>query len=286
MKQTIERVTPRIAREWMKLNVGNRPLRVGHVEMFHAMFGRGEFVTSIQGIAFDEDGNLMDGQHRLTAISLLPDGWEGRIVVWRDVSRDTVFPVLDTVSSPRSIADVLRIGRDLSEVGSFLGMLLANGRTGRTPQFVDPIVAWLMPEFNELMEFCPTRKRTWSSAPVRAAAILAMKTSRDRDYIKLVYQALVRRDFSSMSPVVKALANAEIDGRIGSKSTPDLFARCVKVFDPRNANLKKVQVADAAPVLEWARSVVERGLVPPPPPPAKKVRVAARDGALRAVAGA
>lgn len=58
-----------MAEEWLSTaNVKNRKLRVRTVDAFAADMRRGKWHTTHQGIAFDEAGNLLDGQHRLAAI--------------------------------------------------------------------------------------------------------------------------------------------------------------------------------------------------------------------------
>jgi hypothetical protein len=65
---TIEHVTPEIAAEWLKKNVGNRPLNIAAVKRLARALTAGEYVLTHQGIAFDASGMLIDGQHRLHAV--------------------------------------------------------------------------------------------------------------------------------------------------------------------------------------------------------------------------
>lgn len=66
---TIEHVTPEIATEWLKKNVGNRPLNLAMVKRLSRALAAGEYVFTHQGVAFDTNGMLIDGQHRLHAIT-------------------------------------------------------------------------------------------------------------------------------------------------------------------------------------------------------------------------
>lgn len=69
MTTTVETISPEIANEYLKLNKHtNRPLNKRHVDTLVREMQRGNFLHTHQGIAFDEDGDLFDGQHRLTAI--------------------------------------------------------------------------------------------------------------------------------------------------------------------------------------------------------------------------
>lgn len=65
---TIELVTPDMAKEWMKSNTSNRPLSQATVKRFIGAMQRGEWMLNGEAICFDIKGNLVNGQHRLTAI--------------------------------------------------------------------------------------------------------------------------------------------------------------------------------------------------------------------------
>jgi hypothetical protein len=62
-------VTPGIADEWLKKNnPKNRSIGRNHVARLTADMKAGRWHLTHQGIAFDADGQLVDGQHRLTAV--------------------------------------------------------------------------------------------------------------------------------------------------------------------------------------------------------------------------
>lgn len=62
-------VTPQMAKKWLEKNTNNiRPTIASNVETFMRLLREGTFKITHQGIAFDEKGVLVDGQHRLTAI--------------------------------------------------------------------------------------------------------------------------------------------------------------------------------------------------------------------------
>lgn len=70
MKTTLETMTPTRARELLARNEGNRALRGSHVDYFVEQIKSGNWQVTHQGIAIAKDGRLLDGQHRLMAISL------------------------------------------------------------------------------------------------------------------------------------------------------------------------------------------------------------------------
>jgi len=64
-----EFVTPEMAKDWQSRGVEReRKIRHHRVESLKADMNAGRFVPSPNGLAFDSDGNRIDGQHRLEAI--------------------------------------------------------------------------------------------------------------------------------------------------------------------------------------------------------------------------
>lgn len=262
MKTELVSVTPSLAREWLNKNTKNRPIRPTHVETLRQSLMRGEHVTTHQGIAFDSDGELIDGQHRLTAISLMHEGFSWLMQVTWGLDRDTVFPVVDHVQAKRTTSDVLSVDRSAGETANFLARLYKGNMSGITPLYVAPFVAYVQPEVTELMSFCGRATKTWSSSPVRAAAVLSMK-NRDSDYAKLVYRALVQSDFDAMPQSAKALFKAHMAGVVRAGAANDIFARCLKVFEPQNAKLGKIQINDVSVVIAQTRGMLERAVFGP-----------------------
>jgi hypothetical protein len=101
----VQAVTPKKAAEWLDANTTNRPISKSVVRGFAEAMSRGDWVVTHQGIAFDTDGVLIDGQHRLAAIVEADVPIE--LTVFTEVATDT-FDVLDT-GKRRNAADALAI---------------------------------------------------------------------------------------------------------------------------------------------------------------------------------
>ncbi len=122
-------VTPKLAAQWLEKqnsadNDRNRNVRPAKVAAFTRAMKEGRWRATHQGISFDENGNLLDGQHRLLAIvasgiSIL------MIVVYNQPRRN--MSVIDR-GSTRTTGDTLRIlyGMDnATKRGSAARMVLA-----------------------------------------------------------------------------------------------------------------------------------------------------------------
>lgn len=254
MKTELVVITPPLARAMMARNGFNRDLRPAHVERLRASFERGEYVQTHQGIAICTDGHVGDGQHRLTAISHLPDHMGFPMLVTTGLDRDAAFPVIDAVSVPRNAADVLRMDRRLVEVGAFFCRLAGGGRASVTPTQTIPFVELTASTTQELLDFCSSCSKTWSSAPVRAAAVYNMMRGIDRDYVKLIFQAMVTADFDVLPPVAKALFRSHMTGKVRAAEAYDIFVRVVRAYDPAFGKLSKIQINDQASDIATVRA--------------------------------
>ncbi len=105
MVTSIEKITPEMAAEFLEANGTNRKISRNVVDRYARAMRAGRWKLSHQGIAFDIDGRLVDGQHRLTAI--LQSGETIESLVVHNAPRD-MFDVLDNGKS-RSPGDTLGI---------------------------------------------------------------------------------------------------------------------------------------------------------------------------------
>ena len=244
MKSEQINVTPQMASEWLSFNKNNRPLRRGMVDGLKAAFLRGEYIVTHQGIAFSENGELLDGQHRLTAISELREG-VFPMLVSRGVDENS-FPVID-IGSKRTQVDALRMGdRRVVEVARIVAVLCSNHKITVTPLMLLPIIGGIQKQHDRLLAFCSTSSKTWSSASVRLGAIVSMEMGSDADYVKTNYRALIHADFDSMSPACMSLFRSALDGKVRASNRVDMIARCLVAFNDKKAGLKKIQINEAS----------------------------------------
>lgn len=101
-KPKLETITPEIAREMLKCNTRNLPVRNSHVDYLASEMAAGRWQLTHQGIAFDGD-TLVDGQHRLLAV--VQSGVTVQAWVFGDVPL-TVQALVDK-GRIRSVADEL-----------------------------------------------------------------------------------------------------------------------------------------------------------------------------------
>lgn len=100
------KMTPKLAEEILERNTLNRPLRSGRVERYAADMKSGNWKLNGETIKITEDGQLLDGQHRLFAVMDAKITVEMMVVEGLDAS---VMPTIDT-GAARTFGDVLGIG--------------------------------------------------------------------------------------------------------------------------------------------------------------------------------
>lgn len=98
-------ITPDIAREYLEHNDRNRSVRRQFVRALARAIAAGEYRYDGNPIKFDWNGSLVDGQHRLIAIS------EGSTAVHSEVLHGLDPDCIETIDSgiSRSCADVLTV---------------------------------------------------------------------------------------------------------------------------------------------------------------------------------
>ena len=99
------RVTPKLAEQWLGRNDSNRNIRPTKLAQLVRDMQGGRFALTGDSIKFDLNGNLIDGQHRLTAVR--DSGIPIEVLVVRGLA-PTVRAVIDT-GATRSASDALRI---------------------------------------------------------------------------------------------------------------------------------------------------------------------------------
>jgi len=102
---SLEEITPARAESFLKKNKNNRPVKASNVLKLKNDLQQGHFKLTHQGIAFDWDGNLLDGQHRLMAI--VESGVTASMYVTYNCD-PSIFKVIDS-GSARNTNDVLKL---------------------------------------------------------------------------------------------------------------------------------------------------------------------------------
>jgi len=103
--QIVRGVSPSLARDWLGKNWDrNRLIRDSRVTDWEREMVAGRWRVTHQGIAFNKDGTLIDGQHRLTALAGCPDETRVDLLVFYYTVPCDGLGVID-IGAPRSAGD-------------------------------------------------------------------------------------------------------------------------------------------------------------------------------------
>ena len=188
MELTVETITPKQAEKYLQFNTHNRPLRNSLVMQYAKDMASGNWRLTHQGVAFNCDGTLLDGQHRLSAI--VESGATVQMLVARGVdSRNQL--VMDD-HAKRSAGDALSLVRNEKITQRDVAVMRAAVelcRSGRaearmTKQDLDGVIDTFRPALNFVAEMMPSDERGVTSAPVKSAICLAWFYVKDIERLK------------------------------------------------------------------------------------------------------
>lgn len=240
MYTEIVTVTPELAAEWLKKNTDNRALRNWHVESLASAILRDEWVLTHQGVAFSTDGRLIDGQHRLAAIV------RANRPVLISVTRNVVESAFKTIDQgiKRTLSDVFGVdSRIMEPVRAACTIYYGNSRT--TPDRVEAIYeSGLGATLAELVAFCGTSRRVFSSANFKLGAAISIMDGSEKGYVMTQYKAMLNLDVDNLSNASKAILKQVQQGTCLSKRSGDLLARSLIVFDQSKRDCTKIQISD------------------------------------------
>jgi len=104
MKHQVESISPSTAQSYLAKNLNNRPLNKKRVNALASAIQRGEWELNGAAIRFSDEGILLDGQHRLAAISKSGETVQSLVVY--DLPAET-FDTIDVGMASRTAGDVL-----------------------------------------------------------------------------------------------------------------------------------------------------------------------------------
>lgn len=168
-----EIVTPEQAKTWLaECNRNNRAISASRVVPLAEDFASDNFVITHQGIAFGSDGQLYDGQHRLTA--LVRANVPAVLLVVRGLD-PRAREVIDT-GRARSIADNLRLNghahsAQLTAIANAI-CWLEWGRGLGSVRAVEAKIEQYKADF-DWAETCLMRKEPLLRAPITSAMVYA-----------------------------------------------------------------------------------------------------------------
>lgn len=236
-------ITPEIAAAWLGKNLSNRNVRRLTVERYAADMLAGRWRDGDALFTVREDGVLLDGQHRASAIVLS----NRPVLGWVRYVPDALRPLdlrVDT-GIGRRVSDVLGIGTTHAAVARTLyAIAVKRGSGSISIDDVGEVAAKIEPEFGRITG---TARRGISTANVIAAVCLSMwRYPTDSYEISGQYHAAVNDEFGSdIWSGFKSAAKTVIRmSYAGQAARSDAFLRVAKAFEPEYRHVQKLTFKD------------------------------------------
>lgn len=238
----IRDVGPDLAKLWLSSSPGNRDLRKWWVEQLAAQMKAGNWQISPQGIAFDEVGALLDGHHRLEAVVL--SGVTVKMLVMTGFPRSS-YLVLDQ-GVKRTISDVTEIPSKESEAIILAAkIMLSSGRV--TPNVCLQIYKTSLGQaLHDLLEYAPSTRKTFSSAPCKLAAAMCHIQPGKGNLVFESYRRLTTLALDEMTAIERSFVKQSVSGTVssGGAGRRDLLARAFRVFSG-DSSATKLTISDS-----------------------------------------
>lgn len=242
-------VTPEMAKEFLKLNTVNRPIRKSHFDSMVGDILRGDWIPTHQGIAFNINNEMVDGQHRCMAIIEANTPAEVTITTGLPIE---AYKVLDS-GAKRNNSDLLHIDKRRVDIAGYISRIIVQKKP--TVFQVEKIYTNFEDEIGYLMDSCGTTTRTFSTLPIRTAATMRIKLSpNNADYIVDLYSDLVKFNLTNLPSVARSFIK-QCHGRTYSATKYyDLFSRAMVLFDIEKKDTKNILIPDVSVYLDIVKS--------------------------------
>ena len=257
MQTTLETITPESASHYLLSNGGNRKLREDRIKQIVDIIKTGEWQTTHQGIAFSENGSLLDGQHRLHAI--VKSNIPVLVQVTRGVSNDA-FKTIDC-GLKRSSSDLTKLPQHVAEACRLASAFAYRDYRPSADFLINIYETGFGKIHDEIAGSTSKRVRGFSSASVRTAATILVMDGHDINYIKEVYKNLVLQNYEKLPSVACQFSKQVNTGYYGNEKT-SIFARALKVFNVKNANSIRLTLnaSDTSNALIYCRETLQKHL--------------------------
>lgn len=259
MKTEVLLITPQQAGKWLETKGPNRKLSPRHVEYLANEIKMGRWNLTHQGIAFSDDGRLIDGQHRLAAIKASGMATNMMVTTGIEVGH---FAIVDR-GMPRNMAAITGIPDFFSQCYVFL-LQIDHQNTGKpSPEDVWHLHEHLGADAEALRGASNTSTRYFSAAPIRTAAIIALGGG-NRAYILNTYRDLVLQNLRSLPPVALAVVRAynrdpKRNSNSGFSLRIETYFKARFMFSKENQQAEVIHIGDTLRerYLQEAKGIVE-----------------------------
>ncbi len=200
MNIKIMKITPKDAKNLLSKNNSNRKINKSHLDMLIRTIKKGEWRLNHQGIAVYEDGDIADGQHRLTAI--VETGVALEMPVFTGIKKDVYTSLSIDCGRSRTVTDGAKIcGDNLNSKDVVLVKGLEYGYESAFPKLSHSDSYRLCQKRTKQIELANNlfikHKAMITIAPVKVACIVAIELGVDFNTVKSFIDTLVTGEYTN-----------------------------------------------------------------------------------------
>lgn len=196
----IKEITPKEAEQFLSTNEGNRNISNAKAQEYSRYMREGSWRTTGQGLTFSEDGNLLDGQHRLVAVALYGKPVTFLVVTLRPI--DGKGPLTATAlpldrGKMRSISDLTGIPKKHIEIARTLirDISVDGAKKSQDPEIVARVFSDLEESIVYVNTKCSTASKTFSQASIRSC--IALRCAQGYDFTD-EYHAIITQNYAGL----------------------------------------------------------------------------------------
>jgi hypothetical protein len=177
----------------------------------------GHWRQTHQGIAFDEKGKLIDGQHRLAAI-MMANKTISMPVTFDVPNNNDQFTIIDR-GLPRTLSDITGISVSLVSTYNALWNIAMIKDAKRNPDDIKALNLSQMGRITQkLINYAPTNTKIFGSASFRCAVIVSVGMGESEEQLFELYRNLTLNDVDKLPPVGAAAIKLILrDNWLGSR---------------------------------------------------------------------
>ena len=200
MKVSITNITPIMAAEFLENNKSNRKINKKQLEMIVRSIEADKWRLTHQGVAFYNDGELADGQHRLQAI--VKTGRTLKMPVFTGIERDTDTILAIDCGKGRTVIDSASIsGLKIKPSDISVAKGIQFGYKDRAFKKLShsescDLCTKYFKELQNINTLFPKSKSFITLAPVKVAVIDSLASGVSMDVAKKFCDALVSGEYS------------------------------------------------------------------------------------------
>lgn len=236
----VEMITPEMAKAYISnVHPDQRRLRPNSVRAYAEIMKRGDWILVPDGIAFDTDGFLIQGNHRLNALIA------ANVTLPFNVTRNApkmAYSVLDR-GLIRSASDALGVERKKLEIATTLIRIALNPHVAKDIQQIKKYYSRLEAPINIVFSSITAMNGRGASAPVRTAVVARFICGENLEWMSGAYATIAKQRFEHMTPIQAAYWRKEIAGQFGGGNGQlHRFVAGLKIFDKSRQSATKLYI--------------------------------------------